>query len=324
MRQRFAVREPNSWVPALLIFGTVLYAAVEVMDRGVSALGFWFFVATAEVGFFLFVFRRNYVELGDGHLTWVKWGHKARHVAFSEIKQVSRKGAIVSILLAKAPALPSFGLFRSKSECLWLAIPVADPEGLTSSVADALRTYGNLEAVHDFQTEEAPVPPETDLVPADRLRRLIAAALDVFVFVSLLCTVALAKTAHLKEGEKPDDVELYALDVAIAWVVYLWIANMVGMSLGKLAFSLRVVHAGTDQAPGPLRGTLRALAALSGYGAALVALMFTPIPIFYIGSAGLAIDFAWSFVDRERRALHDIVAGTRVVQTALKTGDGAV
>jgi uncharacterized RDD family membrane protein YckC len=208
-------------------------------------------------------------------------------------------------------------LIGTKANSNWLTIPAADPQALTSSVADALRVYGNTEATGALYVEEASVP-DIHLVPADRWRRLVAAALDLFVLVGLLCTVALAQTAHLEEGEKPDDVFLYALVVAVSWVIYMWVSNMAGMSLGKLAVSLRIVRAGTEHAPGPVRGTVRSVVAGAGYLFALVAIFFTPMPIFYVGTAVLGIGFLWSIVDPTRRAVHDIAAGTRVVQTSVQ------
>jgi uncharacterized RDD family membrane protein YckC len=186
-------------------------------------------------------------------------------------------------------------------------------------VEDAIHAYGGSEIA--LEAEEPPAAPDVELVPAERWRRLLAAGLDAFVLVALLCAVALAKTAHLDEGEKPDDVGSSALIVVIAWVLYLWLGNIIGVSLGKLQIGLRVVRSGTDEAPGPLLGTLRVAVALCGYAAALLALLFTPLPVFYVGTAVLAINLAWSFVDRDRRALHDIVAGTRVMRTAHRLED---
>jgi uncharacterized RDD family membrane protein YckC len=93
---------------------------------------------------------------------------------------------------------------------------------------------------------------------------------------------------------------------------------VIGVSLGKLQFGLRVVRAGTDEAPGPLRGTARALGALSGFVIPLFAWNLVAIPVFYFGIAVFFIEYMWSLVDPERRALHDIVARTRVVRTAYR------
>lgn len=319
MRQRFQVREPNSWVPLLFIFSTVLYAVVEIMDRGLDALSLWSFITATEVAVFLFLFRRNYVELGDGHLTWVQWGHRRCKVAFSEMRQVTRKGALVSILLKDTSPLLRFSFLRRVTVSSWLTIPAADPQGLTSTVEGLLGVYGGRDATLGVEGDEPPMLPKIELIPADRWRRSLAAALDTFFLVGILFTVAVAATAHLKEGEEPDGtVDFYALVVVLAGVLYLWITNVIGVSLGKLQFGLRVVRAGTDEAPGPLRGTARALAALSGFVIPLFAWNLIAIPIFYVGIAVFFIEYMWSLVDRERRALHDIVARTRVVRTVYR------
>jgi uncharacterized RDD family membrane protein YckC len=318
MRQRFQVRDPNSWAPLLFIFGTVLYAAVELMDRGLGALTFWFLVTATEIGVVLFLHRRNYVELGDGHLTWVQWGHKRYKVAFSQMKQVALKGTLVSILLPDASQLGRFGFFRRAPVSSWLTIPAVDPKGLASTIEGLLGVYGGRDANLTAEDSEPPTVPKIELVPAARWRRLLATALDAFVLVSLLCTVALAKTAHLKDGEEADGTGFYLLVVVSAWILYIWITNVIGVSLGKLQFGLRVVRAGTDQAPGALLGTTRMLVALSGFAISLLAMFLIPIPVFYVGVFVFLIEYTRSLVRRDRRALHDVVAGTQVVQTVYR------
>ncbi len=316
MSQRFQVREQNSWAPLLFIFGTVLYAVVEVMDRGPGALTFWFVVTVIEVAVFVFLFRRNYVELGDGHLTWVQWGHKRCKVAFSQMREVTRKGTLVSILLPDASPLRRFRFFRRAPASNWLTIPAADPQGLTSTIESLLGVYGGRDAtLSSLRDDEPPMPPRIEFIPAHRWRRLLALALDAFVLVGLLATVALAKTAHLKDGEEADGVGFAALIVVIAWALYIWITNVIGISLGKLQLGLRVVRAGTDQVPGPLLGTARVLVALSGFAVSLIAMFLMPIPVFYVGVFVFLIEYMWSLARRDRRAWHDMVARTQVVQT---------
>jgi hypothetical protein len=152
------------------------------------------------------------------------------------------QGAFVSILLSGSSPLHRFGFFRRTPASNWLTIPAADPQGLTSTIEGLLGVYGGRDATLGVEGDEPPAPPKVEPIPAARWRRLLALALDAFVLVSLLATVALAKTAHLKEGEEADGTEFYALVVVIAWVLYIWITNVIGVSLGKLQLGLRVVR----------------------------------------------------------------------------------
>jgi uncharacterized RDD family membrane protein YckC len=305
----------------LFIFGTILYAVVEITDRGLGALTFWSLFTATEISVFLFLFRRNYVELGDRHLTWVQWGHKRCKVAFSDMIEVALRGSRVCILLAKSPNLRRFRLARGTPAPTWLAIPAADPRGLASTIEGLLHAYGSRDVVCTPEVEEHRMPPEIALIPAERWRRLLAAALDVFFLVGLLFTVALAATAHLEEGEDPSgSVDFYVAVIVLAWALYLWLVNVMGVSLGKLQLGLRVVRAGTDRAPGPAVGTARLIAAVSPIAASLLAVHVLLIDVFYVGVFVLLAGFAWSFVDRERRAWHDMVARTRVVRFAYRAG----
>jgi uncharacterized RDD family membrane protein YckC len=324
MPQRFQIHDSHPWLPLLLIFGSALYALVEVMDRGLGAVSFWFLIPVVAIAFFLFRSRKNYVELAEGHLTWVQGGHKVRRIAFSEIGQVRRDGRFVNIYLPNDPApRRRLHVFGRATAAGWVSIPAADPEGLFSSVEQSLHTYGRrdlaLESSLESANDEPPAAPQIELVPATRWRRVLAMALDAFFLVSLLFTVALALTAHLENGEEPDgNLTLWALVVAIAGIVYVWLSNVIGISLGKLQIGLRTVRVGSEQPPGPVVGTVRTVAVVSAWAIPFCAAFFIRIDVRYAAGFLFLIDFGWSLVDGQRRAVHDIVARTRVMQTAYR------
>lgn len=89
-----------------------------------------------------------------------------------------------------------------------------------------------------------------------------------------------------------------------AYLAYQTLGNARGATVGKALLGISVV--GRDGAPlGLPRGLLRAL----GY------LLSMPL-----GNLG----FLWSFVDRHSRAWHDLLAGSRVVETSPKSSAAAL
>ncbi len=81
---------------------------------------------------------------------------------------------------------------------------------------------------------------------------------------------------------------LPALVCVIGWVRY-------GMTPGKLLLELRVIDAASGARPGWTRAIIRYL----GY---------------FVSALPLGLGFVWAAFDRDGRALHDRLAGTRVVR----------
>lgn len=84
------------------------------------------------------------------------------------------------------------------------------------------------------------------------------------------------------------------LFLGLGALYHIYFGGVVGQTLGKRVFGLRIISVrGTS--PGPLRGILRYVAAL-------------------LAVAPVGLGWVWSLFDRERRGLHDHLAGTYVVR----------
>ena len=82
-----------------------------------------------------------------------------------------------------------------------------------------------------------------------------------------------------------------------------------GASLGKAALGLRVVRTDTWDHPGALRAGLRA------------AVLYLPLTVPVVGPLIAAVVILPALVWPTRRGLHDLVAGTAVIEA--RRGDGA-
>jgi uncharacterized RDD family membrane protein YckC len=79
-------------------------------------------------------------------------------------------------------------------------------------------------------------------------------------------------------------------------VLYFWVANSLGRSIGKLALGLRIVTTKDGTAPGLVRGLVRTI----GY---------------YVSSLFFGFGFVSATWDKNRQAWHDKMAGTIVIKT---------
>ncbi|MFT3790136.1 MAG: RDD family protein [Rudaea sp.] len=138
----------------------------------------------------------------------------------------------------------------------------------------------------------------TTAAPAHLGWRLLAAAYDLFPLLALWFFATLG--AILLTGGKLDThrlahkllVQALVLAASGAYFVVSWLRG--GQTVGMKPWRLRVVGAGGD-APDLRRALLRFAVALVSLGA-------------------LGAGFLWCLVDRERRAWHDIAAGTLLVR----------
>jgi len=139
--------------------------------------------------------------------------------------------------------------------------------------------------------------PIVETVCADRWRRLLAFAFDAFVLVSLSSSIALGAVQFSEEDRL--SAEAGANLVLVAWAIYLWASNATGVSAGKFLFGIRVTRTDREGSPGVVRGFLRTITG----GLSL---------------ACFGLGYLWSLWDRDRRAWHDILTGTRVVQVTAR------
>ncbi len=133
--------------------------------------------------------------------------------------------------------------------------------------------------------------------PAPLWRRLAAMLYDLFPLIGLwmaVAALALALTQGREDVVHPSALYRHGLQVALlgvtaAYFVVSWRRG--GQTLGMRAWKLRV--ATTD-------GRL-------GWGMALLRFGMAWVSLLALGAG-----FLWCLVDRERRAWHDLAAGTRV------------
>lgn len=144
-----------------------------------------------------------------------------------------------------------------------------------------------------------------DAEPASRTRRAIASAIDGAAWAALaVATVPVAALARADSAALAAWTPGLALPIgALALAgTQAWLLATRGQSLGKRAVGIRVVREDDGEPPGWLRGV-----AVRGLGTPLV----YSLPA--IGLAVLIADAGMMLVRRDRRALHDRVAGTRVI-----------
>jgi uncharacterized RDD family membrane protein YckC len=142
-------------------------------------------------------------------------------------------------------------------------------------------------------------PPRTSAFPAHLGWRLIAAVYDLFPLLALwfcAAVLALALTGGALDVHRLAHkllVQALVLGVSAVYFVVSWLRG--GQTVGMKPWRLRVV--GADGAAIDLKR------ALLRFAVALVSL------------AALGLGFLWCLIDRERRAWHDIAAGTLLVRT---------
>jgi uncharacterized RDD family membrane protein YckC len=152
-------------------------------------------------------------------------------------------------------------------------------------------------------------------------RRVAAALIDSAVIVLLveMLHAILGYKTLLSGGQVPHGATARILGVISAVLYYPTImARTDGRTLGKLAMGIHVIR--TDRhAMNPVRAGWReviikillfgTLASLPFGGGAISTVART------VGLLVVALDFLWPLWDRENRALHDMLAGTRVRRT---------
>ena len=148
--------------------------------------------------------------------------------------------------------------------------------------------------------------------PGGVIRRVVATLLDMVVFCALSAALALPM---LREAPRPEGVSAFevmasaagdvswvshasgtiGLVFALWWCYFLVGWGLIGGTPGKLALGLRVVDYRGRCPIGASRAALRLVA-------------------YVASSVTIVVGHSMVFFRRDRRALHDILAGTRVVR----------
>jgi uncharacterized RDD family membrane protein YckC len=144
-----------------------------------------------------------------------------------------------------------------------------------------------------------------DAEPATRTRRVLATSIDLAAWLALAATTApVGALARMDQAAIAAWTPGLALPIGALVLagVQAWLLATRGQSLGKLAAGIHVVRDDDGEPPGWLRG---------------VAVRGVAVPLVYgipaIGVGVLVADAAMMLVRRDRRALHDRIAGTRVL-----------
>jgi uncharacterized RDD family membrane protein YckC len=139
-----------------------------------------------------------------------------------------------------------------------------------------------------------PTHPPTDHPPAGLRRRLAAGLYDgLLVLALLVIPTALFMAVRGGRPVPPGDVLYQLLLLATTGTFFVWFWTHGGQTLGMRAWRLRVER----QTGEPLTTKI----ALVRFLAMLASI------------AALGLGLLWVLVDRNRRAWHDLAAGTRVV-----------
>ena len=128
----------------------------------------------------------------------------------------------------------------------------------------------------------------------------------------------LEKNPHLAKGGIPrmEDLDLTGFAEGLIWVwaglmgALLFQAILIavrGQNLGKLLVGVRVVRADNGAPAGFVRGVLLRFSLP-------VTLVIVLNGFFMLGFVFLLVDYAFMFRE-DRRCLHDLIAGTKVVRT---------
>ncbi|MFI5347568.1 MAG: RDD family protein [Elusimicrobiota bacterium] len=142
-------------------------------------------------------------------------------------------------------------------------------------------------------------PASPPAIPADRLQRLFAAVADACPLL-LLYALRLHALARRSVGLEELVVVLFVLQ----GVVQFWLLSRRGQTLGKLIMGIRIVRTTDLKNGGFVKNVLERVA---------VGVLIGMIP--RVGPFYALADILFIF-RRDRRCLHDLIAGTRVVKIA--------
>ncbi|MEA5446267.1 RDD family protein [Gammaproteobacteria bacterium AB-CW1] len=154
--------------------------------------------------------------------------------------------------------------------------------------------------------------------PASLLRRLGAALYDGLLVLAIWFIATLVALPFAgEEAFEPENPMLLAYLILVTGLFFIWFWQRSGQTLGMRAWRLRLVN-GQGHHPPLWRLIMRAglmllLLILALYGLAFLTQDFWPDWLGALMLMPLCISMAWVLVDEERRSLHDIAAGTRLI-----------
>jgi uncharacterized RDD family membrane protein YckC len=138
--------------------------------------------------------------------------------------------------------------------------------------------------------------PARVVVPAGILSRLASGVIDAAIVV--VACIPFVAIVEIIDGDfsRPSVQALLGATALLIIGFYLFVLQaLAGRTVGMVYSKTRVLSASSDEAPSPAAVLVRVL----GY---------------FVAALPAGLGFAWAFVDRDRRALHDILSRTRVVQ----------
>ncbi len=149
--------------------------------------------------------------------------------------------------------------------------------------------------------------PQPGANAATRTRRFFAKLLDLGFLIFCLGPSLAFVYAHINdEYEDGIPIEFYVC-VVVGAAIYLafqfTMLTIQGHTVGKRLMRLKVVNAGDGDTPGFVRGVLLR---------SIVPVAVLAIPII---GMGFGVGEFWSIFRRDRRLLHDLISGTKVIRT---------
>jgi uncharacterized RDD family membrane protein YckC len=142
-----------------------------------------------------------------------------------------------------------------------------------------------------------------DVIPAARQQRLKAGLIDVVIVAVLILALHLVVVGHLKASPSPQNLLLGLPELVYFVLLELRPGSHRGQTLGKQVVKLRVVSSTGKPA------SVRELVLREGFRIAIGG------PAFLVSALSplTAADLGWILVNRENRAVHDLIGRTYVV-----------
>jgi uncharacterized RDD family membrane protein YckC len=138
---------------------------------------------------------------------------------------------------------------------------------------------------------------------AGRLHRLIAALIDALTWSMVGGVTAWAARISAGAGANWEDIVVYSYGISglILLAINFYLLHRNGQTIGKLAVTIKIVCVDGSRAGLARLFLVRTLLTWIMYGVPLLNILFFPLDVLFI-------------FRRDRRCLHDLIAGTKVVR----------